>query len=50
MESAGVRPEHVDTLAAQALEDYFITCAPAPWTLEEARAVYEQGLALGPAR
>ena len=50
MAAAGVRSEHVDTLAANALEDYFITCAPAPWTLAEARAVYEQGLALGDRR
>jgi len=50
MEAAGVRPEHVETLAEKALEDYFITCAPAPWTAAEARAVYEQGLALGPSR
>ena len=50
MRAAGVRPDQVDTLAGQALEDYFITCAPAPWTLDEARAVYDQGLALGDRR
>ncbi len=33
-----------------ALADYFISVAPAPWSAEEVRAAYAQGLALGASR
>jgi choline dehydrogenase len=47
---AGVSPEDLDELTENALEDYFISVAPAPWAPAEVRAAYEQGLALGDRR
>jgi choline dehydrogenase len=48
--AVGVREEHLDDLVADALADYFISVAPAPWTPTEVRAAYEQGLELGASR
>jgi alcohol dehydrogenase len=48
--AAGVREADLDELSEAALEDYFISVAPAPWTAAEVRAAYEQGLALGDRR
>lgn len=46
MREAGVRAEDVDELAGLALEDYFITVSPEPWTKDEVVACYEAALAL----
>jgi alcohol dehydrogenase len=48
--AAGVQAADLDELSEAALEDYFISVAPAPWTRAEVRAAYEQGLALGDRR
>jgi alcohol dehydrogenase len=48
--AAGVSPGDLDELSEAALEDYFISVAPAPWSADEVRAAYEQGLALGDRR
>jgi alcohol dehydrogenase len=45
MREAGVRAEDVDELAGLALEDYFITVSPEPWTREEVAACYRAALA-----
>jgi alcohol dehydrogenase len=50
LESVGVREADLDALAANALEDYFISVAPAPWTHAEVVDALRAGLALGPAR
>jgi alcohol dehydrogenase len=50
LESVGVREEHLDELAANALEDYFISVAPSPWSHDEVVAALRQGLALGSSR
>jgi alcohol dehydrogenase len=50
LESVGVREEHLDELAENALKDYFISVAPSPWTHDEVVAALRQGLALGPSR
>jgi choline dehydrogenase len=50
LESVGVREEHLDELATKALDDYFISVAPAPWTHDEVVAALRAGLALGPSR
>ena len=48
--AAGVREADLDELSEAALEDYFISVAPAPWSRAEVRTAYEQGLALGDRR
>jgi choline dehydrogenase len=48
--AAGVSAGDLDELTGAALEDYFISVAPAPWSPAEVRAAYEQGLALGDRR
>jgi alcohol dehydrogenase len=48
--AAGVSAGDLDELTGAALEDYFISVAPAPWAPAEVRAAYEQGLALGERR
>jgi choline dehydrogenase len=47
LEAVGVREEHLDELTEKALADYFISVAPEPWSADEVRAAYAQGLALG---
>jgi alcohol dehydrogenase len=44
--SVGVGEEHLDSLAEAALEDYFISLAPAPWTKEDVVACYRAALAV----
>jgi alcohol dehydrogenase len=46
LRSVGVGEEHLDTLAEAALEDYFISIAPAPWTKEDVVACYRAALAI----
>ena len=46
MRDVGVRQEHVDELTQRAMADFFITQSPAPWTVEEVRAVFEAALAM----
>ncbi len=46
MQEAGVREEDVDGLAADALDDYFISVAPQPWTREDVTGALRAGLAL----
>ena len=48
--AAGVSAADLDGPTEAALEDYFISVAPAPWSAAEVRAAYEQGLALGDRR
>jgi choline dehydrogenase len=43
----GVTDADLDDLVKAALDDYFISVAPAPWTAAEVQTAYEQGLALG---
>ena len=50
LEAVGVRDEHLDELTEKALADYFISVAPEPWSADEVRAAYAQGLALGARR
>jgi len=45
-----LRHDHLDGLAENALADYFISVAPAPWSKDEVIAAYRQGLAVGNAR
>ena len=42
--------EHLDGLADAALEDYFISVAPAPWSHDEVVAALRAGLELGASR
>jgi alcohol dehydrogenase class IV len=46
LSSLGVRREHVDELSHLAMDDFFITQAPAPWTLDEVRRAFEAAMAL----
>jgi alcohol dehydrogenase len=48
--AVGVREHHLDQLASQALEDYFISVAPSPWSHDEVVAALRAGLALGDSR
>jgi choline dehydrogenase len=50
LESVGVTEADLDGLAENALADYFISVAPAPWSKDEVIAAYRQGLAVGNAR
>lgn len=45
LESLGVMPEHLDELTRLALEDYFITESPAPWSPDEVRTAFARALA-----
>lgn len=50
MAAVGVREPHLDQLADQALDDYFISVAPSPWSHDEVVAALRAGLALGESR
>ena len=50
LSAVGVREQHLDQLATQALDDYFISVAPAPWSHDEVVAALRAGLALGESR
>jgi choline dehydrogenase len=50
LSAVGVREQHLDQLATQALDDYFISVAPAPWSHDEVVSALQAGLALGEAR
>jgi alcohol dehydrogenase len=50
MTGVGVREADLDGLVEAALADYFISVAPAPWSPDEVRAAYRQGLAVGERR
>jgi len=50
LRSVGVTEEQLSDLADDALADYFITVAPAPWSKDEVVEAYRQGLALGDRR
>jgi len=50
LSAVGVREQHLDQLATQALDDYFISVAPAPWSHDEVMAALRAGLALGESR
>lgn len=43
--SLGVQERHLDELTDLALEDYFLTQSPQPWTREEVRAAFAAALA-----
>ena len=46
MREAGVKEEDVEVLAGDALDDYFISVAPQPWTREDVTGALQAGLAL----
>jgi choline dehydrogenase len=46
LRSVGVGEEHVDRLTALALDDFFQTRSPQPWTAAEIRGAFEAALAL----
>jgi len=46
LRSLDIGPNDLDTLADLALEDYFITMAPVPWTKDEVIAAFTAALAL----
>jgi choline dehydrogenase len=50
LESVGLQEQQLDALAENALADYFISVAPAPWSHDEVVAALRAGLALGPRR
>jgi alcohol dehydrogenase len=50
LSAVGVHEQHLDQLATQALDDYFISVAPAPWSHDEVVAALRAGLALGESR
>jgi alcohol dehydrogenase len=39
-------PEDSDRLTVAALDDYFITMSPTPWTYEEVRAAFDDAFSL----
>lgn len=45
LRSVGVDESHLDTLAEIALDDFFHTQSPVPWTRQELRAAFEAALA-----
>jgi choline dehydrogenase len=45
MRSLGVGQEHLDTLTTLALEDFFHTQSPVPWTADEVRHAFDAALA-----
>ena len=46
LRSVGVTEEHLEGLAEAALQDYFITVSPAPWTRADVIAAYRAALAI----
>lgn len=44
--SLDITGEHLDRLTDAALEDYFLTMAPQPWTRDEVRAAFQAALEL----
>jgi alcohol dehydrogenase len=46
LSAEGVREEHLDELTDIALEDFFHTQAPAPWSRQELRGAFEAALAV----
>jgi choline dehydrogenase len=50
LESVGLQEQQLDALAENALADYFISVAPAPWSHDEVVVALRAGLALGPRR
>jgi alcohol dehydrogenase len=46
LRSTGVSDDDVDALADAALEDFFITLAPAPWTKQDVMECYRSALAV----
>jgi choline dehydrogenase len=50
LQSVGVTEDQLSELADNALADYFITVAPAPWSKDEVVQAYREGLALGDRR
>jgi alcohol dehydrogenase len=50
LSAVGVREQHLDQLATQALDDYFISVAPATWSHDEVVSTLRAGLALGESR
>ena len=46
LRSVGVTEEHLEGLAEAALQDYFITVSPAPWTKADVIAAYRAALAI----
>lgn len=46
LSSLRVSSDHVDELSQLAMDDFFITQAPAPWTFDEVRNAFESALAL----
>jgi alcohol dehydrogenase class IV len=45
LRSLGAGEQHLDALTELALNDYFHTQSPEPWTAEEARGVFAAALA-----
>ena len=45
LRSIGVQPAQLPTLTELALEDFFITQSPEPWTAEEVTAAFASALA-----
>jgi alcohol dehydrogenase len=46
LRDVGVTEEHVEDLTRLALEDFFITQSPVPWTAEEVETVLRSALAI----
>jgi alcohol dehydrogenase len=46
LRDCGVSPDDFPALAQDALDDFFITLAPHPWTVEDAIACYEAAWAI----
>lgn len=42
----GITGDHLDRLTDLALDDYFLTMSPSPWTREEVKGAFEAALAL----
>ena len=47
MSSIGVQQGHLEELTALALDDFFITQSPEPWSADEVRAAFAEALAEG---
>ena len=46
LSSIGVTEDQLDGLAANAMQDYFITVAPNPWTQADVVPCYREALAI----
>jgi len=46
LSSLGVEPVHIAELSELALEDFFITQAPQPWTMDEVQGAFRTALAI----